>query len=139
MYALPVISSCISYKCVYLVTTLSRLFLSIIISTSQDITLARRIVDRNGDLRTAASIQPRHRLSYSVHLFFAANQIPDKKTVAVFLRTIGGKTYELLRVPEPPRVPQAIRAYGHFEATLLAETARNCGAFSFSPPISDGR
>ena len=32
-----------------------------------------------------------------VHLFFAANDIPDKKAVAVFLSTIGAKTYELLR------------------------------------------
>ena len=32
-----------------------------------------------------------------VHLFFTANDIPDKKTVPVFLSTIEGKTYELLQ------------------------------------------
>ena len=48
-----------------------------------------------------------------VHLFFAANEIPDKKTVAVFLSTIGGKTYELLRnlvSPNPPSY-RSLRTY----------------------------
>ena len=44
-----------------------------------------------------------------VHLFFAANEIPDKKTVAVFLSTIGGKTYELLRNLVSPKPPESLR------------------------------
>ena len=43
------------------------------------------------------------------HLFFAANEIPDKKTVAVFLSTIGGKTYELLRNLVSPKPPESLK------------------------------
>ena len=44
-----------------------------------------------------------------VHLFFAANEIPDKKTVAVFHSTIGGKTYELLRNLVSPKPPESLK------------------------------
>ena len=42
-----------------------------------------------------------------VHLFFAANDIPDKKMVPVFLSTVGGKTYELLRNLVSPKPPES--------------------------------
>ena len=44
-----------------------------------------------------------------VHLFFAANDIPDKKLVPVFLSTIGGKTYELLRNLVNPNPPETLK------------------------------
>ena len=44
-----------------------------------------------------------------VHLFFAANDIPDKKMVPVFLSTVGGKTYELLRNLVSPKPPQSFK------------------------------
>ena len=44
-----------------------------------------------------------------VHLFFTANDIPDKKTVPVFLSTIGGKTYELLRNLVAPTPPETLK------------------------------
>ena len=56
-----------------------------------------------------------------VHLLFAANNIPNKKAVAVFLSTIGGKTSTLLQnfiSPEHPETLKVIGAHGHSEATL---------------------
>lgn len=44
-----------------------------------------------------------------VHLFFAANDIPDKKKVPVFLSTIGGSTYELLRNLVSPELPESLK------------------------------
>ena len=44
-----------------------------------------------------------------VHLFLAANEIPDKKTVAVFLSTIVGKMYELLRNLVSPKPPESLK------------------------------
>ena len=44
-----------------------------------------------------------------VHLFFGANDIPDKKAVAVFLSTIGAKTYELLRNLLSPTPLEALK------------------------------
>ena len=44
-----------------------------------------------------------------VHLFFQANDIKDEKKVAVFLSTIGGKTYELLRHLVSPVRPETLK------------------------------
>ena len=41
-----------------------------------------------------------------VHLFFAANDIPDKK---MFLSTVGGKIYELLRNLVSPKSPETLK------------------------------
>jgi len=43
------------------------------------------------------------------HLFFEANDIKDEKKVAVFLSTIGGKTYELLRNLVSPVRPETLK------------------------------
>ena len=83
----------------------NNLFLSIIISTSQDITLATfgQLQAFNPDTDSVTAYIER------VHLFFAANEIPDKKTVAVFLSTIEGKTYELLRNLVSPSPPESLK------------------------------
>ena len=40
------------------------------------------------------------------HLFFEANSIADEKKLAVFLSSVGGKTYDLLRNLEAPAQPK---------------------------------
>lgn len=53
-----------------------------------------------------------------IHLFFAANDIPEKKAVAVYLSTFGGKTYELLRTLTAPNPPVTLKLSELTEATL---------------------
>ena len=66
-----------------------------------------------------------------VHLFFTANNIPDKKTVPVFLSTSGWKSYEHLRnfiAPTPPETLKLSELTGvlkcHYEPKPLTIAER---------------
>ena len=127
MYALLVIS-CVPCKETQLE---NNLFLSLIISTSKDITLATRMTTFgnpqpfNPDSDSATACVERARL------FFAANDVPKAKQVAVFLSIIGGRTYELLRNLVFPDLPETLALAAltgtlikHFEPTPIVIAER---------------